>query len=55
MFDVQLMEFLLQPLFDIGNIILDTMVAIHRPTMWIILIGISMLELLDLGSKVEIW
>ena len=45
---------ILQPLLNVGKNILDVMVARHIPTMWIIFVGINILELLDLGSEVDI-
>ena len=50
----QLLAMLIQPLLNVGNNILDIMVARHGPTMWLILIGIRVSELVDLGSEVYI-
>ena len=55
MVGVQLMDMLLKLLLEIGNIILNRMFARHRPTMCLILIGIRVLVLVDIGSKVDIW
>ena len=54
MVGVQLMDMLLKPLLEIGNIILDIMVAKHRPTICLILIGIGVLVLVDIVSEVDI-
>ena len=54
MVGVQLMDMLLKPLLEIGNIILDIMVAKHRPTICLILIGIGVLGLVDIVSEVDI-
>ena len=55
MVGVKLMDMLLKPLLEIGNIILDRMVARYRPTMCLILVGIRVLVLVDIGSEVDIW
>ena len=55
MIGFQLAAIFLQPFFGVGNDVLDIMVAIHRPTMWVVFVGIRVPELLDIGSEVEIW
>ena len=55
MVGVQLMAMLLQHLLNVGNHIIDVMVIIHRPTTRPVFIGISMTELVYIGSKVDIW
>ena len=49
---VQLMVILIKHLLDVGNNILYVMVSIYIPTMLLILIGIRVLELVNLGSEV---
>ena len=55
MIGVQFSSMFLQNFIDIGNDILDIMVARHRPTIWLVFIGIRLPELVDIGSKVDIW
>ena len=52
---VQLAAMFLHPLLDVGNDIIDIMVARYMPTMWLIFIGISGTELVDFFSEVDIW
>ena len=40
MVEVQLATMFIQPLLDVGNNFLVILVAKHRPTMWLIFIGI---------------
>ena len=46
------MVILIKHLLDVGNNILYVMVSIYIPTMLLILIGIRVLELVNLGSEV---
>ena len=55
MIGVILVAMFLWPFLGVCNDILGIMVPRHRPTMWIIYIGIRVPKLVDLGSEVDIW
>ena len=48
------MDIIIQPFLDVVNDILYIIISRHRPVMWIIFVGIRVLELMDIGSKIDI-